>query len=95
MSDASITKKAIAKGFKHILKNKNFEKITRKVLKGGLEFCFGLSSIAIIILLTYNFFFAYPIIYYIGLTLFRLSLIFGIEFIICGFITDGIKKQII
>jgi len=51
--------------------------------------------IAIIILLTYNFFFAYPIIYYIGLTLFRLSLIFGIEFIICGFITDGIKKQII
>ena len=55
---------------------KNFEKITRKVLKGGLEFCFGLSSIAIIILLTYNFFFAYPIIYYIGLTLFRLSLIF-------------------
>ena len=47
---------------------KNFEKITRKVLKGGLEFCFGLSSIAIIILLTYNFFFAYPIIYYIGLT---------------------------
>ena len=59
---------------------KNFEKITRKVLKGGLEFCFGLSSIAIIILLTYNFFFAYPIIYYIGLTLFRLSLIFGIEF---------------
>lgn len=74
---------------------KNFEKITRKVLKVGLEFCFGLSSIAIIILLTYNFFFAYPIIYYIGLTLFRLSLIFGIEFIICGFITDGIKKQII
>ena len=74
---------------------KNFEKITRKVLKGGLEFCFGLSSIAIIILLTYNFFFVYPIICYIGLTLFRLSLIFGIEFIICGFITDGIKKQII
>jgi probable dihydroxyacetone kinase regulator len=28
MSDASITKKAIAKSFKHILKNKNFEKIT-------------------------------------------------------------------
>ena len=30
MSDASITKKAIAKGFKHILKNKNFEKITKE-----------------------------------------------------------------
>nr|WP_320024115.1 TetR/AcrR family transcriptional regulator C-terminal domain-containing protein [uncultured Acetobacterium sp.] len=28
MSDVSITKKAIAKGFKHILENKNFEKIT-------------------------------------------------------------------
>ncbi|AFA50256.1 TetR/AcrR family transcriptional regulator C-terminal domain-containing protein [Acetobacterium woodii] len=28
MSDVSITKKAIAKSFKHILKNKNFEKIT-------------------------------------------------------------------
>ncbi|MBI4857756.1 MAG: TetR/AcrR family transcriptional regulator C-terminal domain-containing protein [Acetobacterium woodii] len=28
MSDVSITKTAIAKGFKHILENKNFEKIT-------------------------------------------------------------------
>ena len=33
--------------------------------------------------------------FYVGFVLFRLSLIFGIEFVICGIVVDGIKKQII
>ncbi|MGN1297345.1 MAG: hypothetical protein ACI4VH_02790 [Clostridia bacterium] len=74
---------------------KNLEKSTYKIMKNGLKFCFALCIISISILLTYEVFIASPFIYYIGITLFRLSLIFGIEFIICGFVTDGIKKQLI
>ncbi len=74
---------------------KNFEKITYKVMTNGLKFCFILSLIATSILLTYNFSFPSPFIYYIGISLFKLSLIFGIEFIICGFTIEGIKKQLI
>ncbi len=74
---------------------KNFDKITHKILKHGLEFCFILSIISVVILLTYNFIFAIPFLYYIGLSLFKLSLVFGIEFIICSLVVDGIKKQIV
>ncbi len=74
---------------------KNFDKITHKILKYGLEFCFTLSIISVIILLTYNFIFAIPFLYYIGISLFKLSLVFGIEFIICSLVVDGIKKQIV
>ena len=36
-----------------------------------------------------------PFVYYIGISLFKISLIFGIEFVMCGFIVEGIKKQLI
>ena len=74
---------------------KDFEKITRKILMGGLEFCFALCILSVSFLVTYNLFVPSPMVYYIGICLFRLSLIFGIEFIVCGFVTDGIKKQLI
>ena len=74
---------------------KSFDKITHKILKHGLEFCFALSMISIIILLTYNLIFATPSLYYIGISLFKLSLVFGIEFIICSIVVDGIKKQMV
>ena len=74
---------------------KSFEKITCRILKCGLEFCFALSILSVSILLTYNFIFQLPLIYYIGITLFKMSIIFAIEFIICSFISDGIKKQMI
>ena len=51
--------------------------------------------LSVFILFTYDFSFPSPFMYYIGLNLFKLSLIFGIEFIVCGFVVDGIKKQII
>jgi hypothetical protein len=82
--------------FKKILENyKNFEKITYKILKNGLKFCLALCMISISILFTYDLFILSPSIYYVGITLFKLSLIFGTEFIICGFVIDGIKKQLI
>ncbi|MCI8444711.1 MAG: hypothetical protein HFJ37_06190 [Clostridia bacterium] len=74
---------------------KSFERITCKILKSGLEFCLLLCVLSVSILLTYNLLIPSPMVYYIGISLFKLSLIFGIEFIICGFVTDGIKKQLI
>ena len=74
---------------------KSFEKITYKIMNNGLKFCFILCLISVFILLTYDLNIQSPFIYYIGISLFRLSLIFGIEFIICGFVIEGIKKQLI
>ncbi|MBO4292850.1 MAG: hypothetical protein J5881_00435 [Clostridia bacterium] len=74
---------------------KNLEKKTYKIMKNGFKFCFLLCVISCIILLTYTFSSANPITYYIGLALFKLSLSFMIDFIICGFVVDGIKKQTI
>ena len=79
-----------------IIKNsyKNLDKLAKVIMKQGLRFCSSLGMIALIILVTYNLSFTIPILYSIGLILFKLSLIFGVEFIICGFATDRIKKQI-
>lgn len=74
---------------------KNLDKNTYKILYKGLEFCFLLASFSAFILLSYILFLQAPLVYYIGINLFRLSLVFGVEFIICGFIVDSIKKQLI
>lgn len=82
--------------FKKIFENfNNFEQITYKILKHGLIFCLILCMISTSILLTYNLLILSPFIYYIGIGLFRLSLIFAIEFVVCSFVADGIKKQLI
>lgn len=74
---------------------KTLDKTTYKILYKGLEFCLLLASFSAFILLSYILFFKIPLIYYIGINLFRLSLVFSVEFIICSFIVDNIKKQII
>ena len=80
--------------FKKIIEYYNgFDKITSLILKHGLNFCFLISIISTIILITYNMIFNNPYIYYIGIGLFRLSLIFSMEFIICSFVADSIKKR--
>ena len=79
--------------FKKLIENfKGFEKITYKIMKSGLRFCFALCLISVFILLTYNLNFHSPDIYYIGISLFKLSLVFGTEFVICAFVADGRKK---
>lgn len=81
---------------KRILNNfKELDKIAFKIMKYGLEFCFVICILSVLILFTYDFAFRAPFMYYIGINLFKLSLIFGIEFIICGFVVDGIKKQLV
>ena len=74
---------------------KKLDKLTKSIINYGLKFCFMICIISFIILFTYNFSFTIPILFTIGFILFKLSLIWGIEFIICGFVVDGIKKQII
>lgn len=82
--------------FKKILNNfKNLDKVTYKIMNYGLKFCFAVCILAVLILLTYNLAFASPFMFYIGINLFKISLVFGIEFVVCGFVVDGIKKQLI
>ena len=82
--------------FKKLIEIYNdFDTITNTILKKGLKFCTILCIFAVLILLTYNLLKLSPIVFHIGISLFRLSIIFGIEFIICGFVADGIKKQLI
>lgn len=79
-----------------ILENfKSLDKLTKKIMKNGLKFCSLLGIIALIILITYNTSLTIPLLYTTGLILFKLSLTFGVEFIICGFAADKIKKQLI
>ena len=74
---------------------KSLDNLTKLIMSHGLKFCFIICIISFAILLTYNFSFTIPMLFTIGFILFKLSLIWGIEFIICGFVVDGIKKQII
>lgn len=79
----------------NILDNfKNLDKLAKKIMKNGLKFCFILGIISLIILVTYNLSFTIPLLYSIGFVLFKLSLILGVEFVICGFAADKIKKQL-
>ena len=74
---------------------KNLDKLTKLIMSYGIKFCFMICIVSLAILLTYNFSYTLPILFTIGFILFKLSLIFGIEFVICGFVVDGIKKQMI
>lgn len=74
---------------------KSLDKLTTKIIKLGLKFCLMLGIISLLILITYNLSFTIPLLFNIGFILLRLSLIFGVEFIICGFAADKIKKQLI
>lgn len=74
---------------------KNLDKLTFKIMKYGFRFCSFICILSVLILATYNLNILSPIMYYIGINLFELSIIFGIEFIVCGLVVDGIKKQLI
>ena len=83
--------------YKNKIKNslKIFDNSAKHIMKNGLRFCSVLGIIALLILITYNLSFTNPIVFSIGFILFKLSLTFGVEFIICGFVVDKIKAGII
>ncbi len=71
----------------------NLDKLTKIIMRNGLIFSAFIGLVAIALLATYNYSFTFPILFTIGFVLFKLSLVFGIEFIICGFVVDGIKNH--
>lgn len=75
-------------------KLKNLESLVKKIMKYGFYFSFFLCFVSSSILFTYETFYAIPDLYYIGLSLFKMSLIFAISFFICALAIDTIKKQI-
>ena len=73
---------------------KTLDKTATKIMKTGIKYCFFISIISSFILLFYNFFNTSPIVFYIGLSIFKLSLTFTVEFIICAFSIDFIKREL-
>lgn len=74
---------------------KNLDKLTYKIMKIGLSFCLILAILSALILFTYSAALLSPHIYYIGLSLFKLSCTFGVDFIVCGLVMDSISKQLV
>ena len=72
---------------------KNLDSKTIKIIKNGLKFCTVICAIALAILLMYTFTNTSPIIYEIGIILFKTSLLFSVEFLICGIVVDSLKKE--
>ena len=85
------------KKFFLMIKNifKGLDKTALHILKNGLSFCFIICIISIIVLFVYHFVSKNPLIFEIGITLFKSSIIFAIEFVICAIAADKIKKQIV
>ena len=90
-------KKISEYNYKNKLRNifKISDKSAVHIMKIGLDFCFILGIIALLVLITYNVLLTSPFIFNLGFVLLKLSLTFGVEFIICGFVVDKIKAGII
>lgn len=73
---------------------KNIDSINLKIIKKGLKISFLIMLFALLILVCYITSSKSLFTYYIGISLFKTSLYFGIEFIICGIVIDSIKKGI-
>ena len=74
----------------NLLKNVNTKIL--KIMKKGSQFSFLICIIATLILCTYLLFYTDSFLYFLGLTTFKLGLIVGIEFIICGLSVDAITS---
>lgn len=73
---------------------KKLDKTIFNLMKSGIQYNFGLLLISCFILLTYDFIYTSPLIYYIGISLFRASLFFIVGFIICSISFNKIKKDL-
>lgn len=77
-----------------VLKDKlnAMEEKVKKIMNAGFLFSFFVCMISMGLLIAYDLN-ANLDLYYIGLSVFRLSLFFAVEFFICAFAIDTIKKQ--
>ena len=73
----------------------NLDQKTKLIIKNGITSCIILCILSISLLITYIFWFSIPIIFNIGIMLFQISLLFSVEFLICGIVVDSLKKRLI
>ncbi len=73
---------------------KNFDKKTISILKNGLLFSLFLSLFSTFLLAFYEELFAFPILFKVGISLLRTSLMFAVTFFICAIGFDTIKKEL-
>ena len=85
------------KNFFSNIKNtfKGLDKTALHILKRGLQFCTVLCIISVILIFIFQFLITNPLMFELSLTIFKASIIFAIEFIICAVAADKIKKQIV
>lgn len=72
---------------------KSLNKKIINIMKIGIYFSFLFCICASLILLTYNFF-SEPLLYHIGISLFKSGLFFIASFIICGFAFNKITYEV-
>lgn len=78
-----------------IQKIKNFDEKTKELMEKGYFFSFLLCLFSGFILFIYETIYHNPSLFYIGISLFRTSLMFACTFLICAIGFDTIKKQMI
>ncbi len=81
---------------KHVYKYYlNFDTKLKNLMKHGFLFSFFMLIIAAFILFTYRFFYTLPLLYYIGLSLFKVSIIYFVTFLCFGFAFNKILSDIL
>lgn len=71
----------------------NLDKTDLKIMKTGIKFCFIFLIFSVFILVIYLTSIHTIFLYDLGISFFRLSTYFAVEFIVCGIVVDTIKKQ--
>ena len=72
---------------------KNLNKKIKTIMKYGFTFSLIFCLFSVFILYTYHTLNNSPLIFTVGTILFKTSLMFFVDFIICGIAFDTIKKQ--
>ena len=78
---------------KDIINSLDFK--TKMIIKNGFKFCIFLCVISLSLLVTYIFWVSIPLVFNVGIMLFQMSLLFSVEFLICGIVVDSLKKRLI
>ena len=76
-------------------KIKNLDKKVKNIMNKGFIFSFVLCIISILSLFTYETLYTAPLLFYLGISLFKTSLMFACTFFMCALGFDTIKKEII
>ncbi len=71
---------------------KQINKKVIKIINYGFTFCFAVSIIGLLLMLTYNTYSVSYDFFKAGIILIRTSILFAAQFVACGFIMDRLKK---